>query len=368
MNKYLIIIIATLLIISLTGCSGVSETDSLDEEKSEGESTAAGEAGTAEEVVVENAEEKDQDKTAEAETEQQEDWDTDTALNQRGNTIGNLTGWGSAARQGDWIYYFVDQESHETNAAFYRVRPDGSNNTLIAEIIPEYDRNIFASSINVIGDWLYYNDISVMKLNLETGKLETLAHEWAEGVAVIGDWAYYVSVTYDGAIVKIQTDGSNHTIVSDGPTQHIVVTDDYIYYENDAIYRINHDGSNNTMIGDDQTWMFTILDHWIYYINRDDNDKIYRVDLEGNQRSQVSSSGAYIVNAYKDWVFFMNSDDDAKLYKVPLGGGEEIEISSFPTSGITIFDDWIYLYNSEAYAEGLYKMKIDGSSLQRIHQ
>lgn len=366
MNKYMIILFAALLIISLAGCSENSEADSLNEEKAEAEPGAAGEAETAEEAV-ENAKETGQDKTAAAETDA--DWDTNTEQNQRGNSIGNLTGWGLAARQGDWIYYFVEQGDTENNAAFYKIRPDGSSRTMITEIIPEYDRDIYASSINVVGDWLYYEDISVMKLNLETGKLENLAHEWAEGLTVVGDWAYYVSVTYDGAIVKIQTDGSNHTIVSDRPTQHIVVTDNYIYYENSSIiYRIDHDGNNNTRIGGGQTWMFTISEEWIYYINRDDDNKIYRIDLEGNQRSQISESGAYVLNAYKDWVFFTNSDDEAKLYKVPLEGGEEIQLSDFSTNGITIFDDWLYLYDSEAYEEGLLKMKIDGSSLQKVHQ
>jgi hypothetical protein len=332
-----------LFICFLFGCSASSEVVILDEEVTELE--PAVEEVTALEPAVEE----------------------DTEQNWRGNSIGNLVGWGTAARQGNWIYYFVEQSDPETTGAFYKVRLDGSDNTLVAEIIPDDDRYFFVSSLNVIGDWIYYNDISVMKLNIETGELETLAHEWAEGLTVIGDWAYYISVNYDGAIVKIQTDGSNHTIVTDGSTQHFLVTEDYIYYEKgSSIYKIDHDGNNVTRVGNEQTRLFTILEEWIYYINFDD-DKIYRVDLEGNQRLQISESEAYLLNAYKDWVFFLNNDD-AKLYRVPSGGGEEIQISSFPTGGITIFDDWIFLYNVEAYDEGLYKMKIDGSELQKVYQ
>ncbi len=295
--------------------------------------------------------------------------DEDGEDNLRGNSMGNLACGGFAAMQGDWVYYFAGQSDDGKRDAFYKMLSDGSGRTLVAEIESEDDLQVFASSINVVGPWLYYNNINIMKVDMETGESEPLAYEWAEGLTVIEDWVYYISVNYDGAIVKVKTDGSSHTILTEDATQHMVVTDDWIYYENASlIYRIDHNGENKAKVGSDHTRRFTIDEGWIYYISRDDNDRVYRVSLEGDQRSRVSESGAYLVNAYEGWVYFTSSSDDAKLYKVPGSGGEEIKLSLFATNGISILDNWIYLYDVDDYEAGLYKMDLDGGGLQKVHQ
>ncbi len=106
MRKYLIMITLFLFICFLFGCSASSEVVIPDEEVTE----------------LEPAVEK----------EAEQNW--------RGNSIGNLVGWGTAAKQGNWIYYFAEQSDPETMGAFYKVRLDGSDNTMIAEIIPDDDR------------------------------------------------------------------------------------------------------------------------------------------------------------------------------------------------------------------------------------
>ena len=67
------------------------------------------------------------------------------AVNERGNTIGNIANYGMIAQQGDWIYYSNQSDGEK----LYKIKTDGTNKQKLDDEGNSY-------SINIAGDWIYY--------------------------------------------------------------------------------------------------------------------------------------------------------------------------------------------------------------------
>jgi hypothetical protein len=163
---------------------------------------------------------------------------------------------------GDWIYYIVPYVNNSDDSCIYKIRTDGTEETMILS-----DREDFLS-INVVSDWIYYVIGSahgygnLYKIHTDgTGKTE-LSNDKIANINVVGDWIYYVigSAPSDyaqsyGDLYKIHTDGTGKTKLSNKKIAKINVVGDWIYYINspdgktgDFTYKIRTDGTENQKV------------------------------------------------------------------------------------------------------------------------
>lgn len=115
--------------------------------------------------------------------------------NKVGNSAGNLNNSGIAAIQGNWIYYINDNDGY----SIYKIHTAGSGQTKL--------NDDSSSSINVVGDWIYYNV--------------------AEGPRKFGE---IIDTDWKFNIFKMRTDGSNQTRLNDDISFDLTVVEDWIYY------------------------------------------------------------------------------------------------------------------------------------------
>ena len=301
---------------------------------------------------------------------------------ERGNTPGNITNGGFAARQGEWIYYSnmshigyaYTPPSHRNDnyKKLCKVRADGSGKTLLCD-----DRCKF---VNVLGDWIFYCNESdfgkLYKIRTDgTGRLK-LSDDSCQYVNVLGGCIYYCNISDSYKLYKMRTDGSGREKLCDDSAWDINVIGNMIYYhkQNDVdwikractgesngtmindddscrIYRICTDGSNRTMINDDDSWHINVAGDWIFYTN--DDGKLYKIRIDGTERTMLIDGEIGYINVYGNWVYYYD-ENDSNVYKMRIDGNEKtvlIPLSEYSRcEGICIAEDRIIVIDIYEYA------------------
>ena len=103
-----------------------------------------------------------------------------------GNTAANICNQALAAFDNNEIYFLNDT----ANYAIYKMNPDGSNITAVTDINCGY--------INVLGDWVYYNNCedesyNIWRVKKDGSSAEKLNEHWSECINVVGDYIYYTN-------------------------------------------------------------------------------------------------------------------------------------------------------------------------------
>ena len=143
----------------------------------------------------------------------------------RGNTTGNIANGGLVAYSEGWIYY----SNREDQGKLYKKREDGSDATLLS--------NNRAVEINVVGDWVYYNNGNlsnrwgnIYKIRTD-GTQEILLNEQdSSWVQVVGDWIYYIGFDMENnktSLYKMKTDGSDQRMIVDSVVSSFQVYGDF---------------------------------------------------------------------------------------------------------------------------------------------
>jgi len=285
-----------------------------------------------------------------------------------GNTQGNLVNRGSAAIQGDWIYYAT------SGGELWKVKTDGTGRTKLTDGLFEAHHYI-----NIADDWIYY---------------------WGH----IGDRRnrYY----------RIRTDGTGKAEISreerafelNGSRQFNdfnLIVDGWWYgvgtgdVRGDVIYRISHDGKHNAemIVSCDIHFclhLVGVVGDAVYYTHRegahhpenweDYPPKLYKIsagDKEGTTVAVDVSTGNHPV-IYDGWVYYVNDDNhNSSLYKVRTDGtGKTTLISNVNVGYFNVSNGWIY-YGASSRGDtfpapgttGLIKMRTDrtGATSLYIH-
>ncbi|SHH90990.1 DUF5050 domain-containing protein [Clostridium grantii] len=128
---------------------------------------------------------------------------------------------------------------------------------------------------------------------------------------------------------------------------------------------------------------------WIYYSNVSDNMRLYKKKKDGSEQAILSERTAYFVNVVGQWVYFYAGFGDKEtgepgIYRVKSDGTqEEIIISEGLDENINhlvVIGQYIYYSSmefdlsdgavehrvSEQSGDSLYKIKVDGSSKEKI--
>lgn len=188
---------------------------------------------------------------------------------------------------GNQIFY----SNHSDKGRLYVINTDGSGGTVdsagnvhgkpVMTSTGSYDKSAYdeVSYLNIIGDWIYYTNVSdghkIYVVNKDGTARRKVNDEWSEGVQIVGDWAYYASAT--GVLSKVRKDGTGTVVPIRGKTPevdksyHFNVVGDYLYYSNaedgGKLYKISTDGSGEThKLSDIKTDYINIIGNFIYMI------------------------------------------------------------------------------------------------------
>ena len=204
---------------------------------------------------------------------------------------------------GNQIYY----SNHSDKGKLYVINTDstiGNSTTVIKDtaglihgvpVIGDYGNYDKAydevAYINVVGDWIYYSNISdkhkIYVVNKDGTSRRKVNDEWADCVQVAGDWVYYCSGS--GVISKARKDGTGNVVPIRGVTREV-----------DKGYHIN------------------VVDDWIYYSNSQDGGKLYKIKTDGSgQKYKLSDLKAEYINIIGEYIYVV-TDTQRKTYMLPI--------------------------------------------------
>ncbi|MDP4087720.1 MAG: DUF5050 domain-containing protein [Bacillota bacterium] len=288
----------------------------------------------------------------------------DTNKNGFGNTIGNISAYGIAAKSEGWIYYA--RASGE--AGIYKMKPDGTEKSKICSDVAYY--------INIQQGWLYYRNINdegrIYRIKLDGSEKQKLNDDNSFYVNLRGDWLYYQNASKGKYLYKMKTDGSERIQLNSHYTSYIAVVDDWVFYQNETngnvLYKIKTDGTQETRVNNDISVKIIVDDGWVYYTNKSDGQRPYRIQPDGTGRTKLCSDRTFFLNLDGDWLYC--ADNKSKnFYKIKKDGSEKTLInndSSWRMDEFNFAGDWIFYEDYSTEVPKLGMMKKDGSSRQMI--
>lgn len=161
------------------------------------------------------------------------------------------------------------------------------------------------------------------------------------------------------------------------------VSEDYLYAycgDDQKLYRMNTDGSNMTEVCKPME-SHVIHDDYVYYIVSGENhtQSLTKTKLDGSETSTIgvlneSWGNVSILNAMEDKIYFLHRGDDSSTYTLKtydLTTATVSDIYTFESNTIVdatadIVSNYIFLELEIANNKTLYKMNIDGSSVEKI--
>jgi hypothetical protein len=160
-----------------------------------------------------------------------------------------------------WVYYATGMRPQ--NDALYKVRVDGTENTLLSE-------ENFYENIKIAGDWIYFRNGSWLNEN------------WTR--------------RGDGFMYKIRTNGTEVTQVNTIKIGDFDINDEWIFYacmeNNKNLYRMNIDSTGETLISDYGSVSNIRIDgDWVYYYERPGEGQFevnikYKIRTDGTERQR----------------------------------------------------------------------------------
>ena len=265
---------------------------------------------------------------------------TDSLIgNKIGNTIANIRYYGYCAMEGDWIYYFADNEDFSASR-ICRIKNTGASRSIIFE-----QSELSVYSINAINGYIYFTGIT--------------------------DGAYSETDTLDNKIYRMKNDGSDVEVINNNNfsniTYSIYVIKDKIYFTgtDENVYKMNLDGTNIEQVLANGTGFVGVNERYILYDSIDTVDGksaqvTYIVGLDGKDpKPIVAGKKLYHVNIENDYIYYL--DKDQHIYRIKIGSNKEELLYSGTAYLLNVYNNYAYYFNytnEEATTVGIYKLNL----------
>lgn len=295
-----------------------------------------------------------------------------------GNTNGNIANVGIAAKQGDWVYYSNTNSNagESADTTLYKMKTDDSERQSL------YDAKNGAFSINVVGDWIYFNELygdsknNIYKIKTDGTNLQLLESiDYGRDISliVVNDWIY-LSNGY-----RMKTDGSNKQKLYDKTVSDpadINIVDEWIYFcdkdeaGNSAVFKVKTDGSDLKKVFSGEAENMIVDGDWIFYLQPENEypgiEDLYRIKVEGSENQQIGKNVSDI-NVSGDWIYYQTiNSNDISLNKMKTDGSDNQSLCTGNIRDVNIIDDWIYYHVGETNDNSFYRIKTDGTAQQII--
>ena len=295
-----------------------------------------------------------------------------------GNTIGNLLNFGVIANDDNSIYFTTFK---------------GAQATLNKKNVDEEHQvigNGLYLFLNVAGDFIYYvddTDGAIYKMDTNGSNSEKLGDIKANFIFVVDDIIYALggdSDRYIGNLYAMNIDGSDTRILSSDNVRQMYFYDSKLYYATLGdgqilLYKMNMDGENKELINPDQIdentksvksmkW-FYIYDEDIYYLTSSGMNEIRKFDVVKKEDSLLYEVGTEMpngcINAMDNIIYFLAVETRQSYTWLNLDTGEW-ETSTHKdvnTVGMYTIGNKVFYYANEQP----YTMNIDGSEKRRFN-
>ena len=318
-----------------------------------------------------------------------------------GNTAGNIQNDGMVAISGGWVFYSAE------DGGIFRMRDNGDNNEKICDDDACY--------LNVMDGWVYYvnrdDNYSIYRMRISGDNREPINNETSSSINLANGWLWYVADDWEeetSNICRIRPDGSGREVLAVSnpwddftPYSHcfadIQIVDDWVYYLSEEtqfdayydVYRLDLETGKK-----DKTFCYNFWDvesfntyliqgNTLWYSGCDwyGVESIYRVDLETKTSEVIYQDNLpqTQMNTEGDWIYFYTYDwneDKAAFYRMNLDGSNLQLLHEFGrvyNVRISLANGWVYIHSTyftsnpfTEYLSGVYRMRPDGSNFEQI--
>jgi len=199
-----------------------------------------------------------------------------------------------------------------------------------------------------------------------------------------GQYLYFLNTNDGGKLYKSNLDGSSKSKISDSVCSSLNIVGDWIYYslpmEGKGLYKMKKDGSSKTLIVTSQSYGIAVVNDWIYFLDKSASDPqeniLYKIKTDGTSKTKIGfgtgnsllciETQAIVVNENWVYVSLLNkADNSIGLYRIKTDGSTAQKVSSSSPRFYSIEDGWLY-YGDDTYQK-IYKAKVDGSSEEVLY-
>ncbi|HKL99713.1 MAG TPA: DUF5050 domain-containing protein [Mobilitalea sp.] len=271
----------------------------------------------------------------------------------------NVFNNGSCAIYGDRIYFCNSYDG----GTLYSIKTDGSDISKLNDDWTQW--------FNVSGSLIYYQNGSgqICVMNIDGSGQLKLNDDNSGNINVVGDRIYYSNTDDDFKLYSMNIDGSDRKKLNDDNPLYMNVVGDRIYYSGEmngrdakGIYSVRTDGSDKIKLSDDYPFKIVVSDGWIYFNNQNDDHKLYVMRTDGSDRHKLIDDYAPRMNVIGDRIYYVKGDE-WKTYSVKTDGSERQLLSDDDAEWFGIRDDLIYYTITGAK---IYSMNVDGSDKQLL--
>lgn len=279
-----------------------------------------------------------------------------------GNTAGNIYQGGSAAIQGDWIYFCTSDDK------LYKIRIDDSECTLLTN-----DINSMMGYLNVTGNWIYYqyhqrNDWGIYRIKTDGTDKEKLTDGSGGNIVVVGNSLFYLTDNNELAKLDLQTKRRKTFKIEYVNSFGIFKEKIIAYIAGNKSFIMDLDGNNIEELNFGNSFGKSCIseyDGFYYYV-----DIIHTVATTQrfimkrpiNGGNPIKLAEGFSFNIVKGWIYFDNSQDSNGLYKMKLDGSEKTKLTDGYCGQFSIVCDWIYYQNAS-----FYRIKTDGTEEENLN-
>lgn len=262
---------------------------------------------------------------------------------------------------GEYMYY----SNPSDNNKIYKIKADGTGKAKISDDS--------TNSLLLVNNRLYYSNYSdgckLYGINVDGTKRTEITKDGANYINASTSGIYYSNIKDGDKLYGIGFNGKGNIRLSDERVSYINVVDNYIIYRNGSqeIVKINSDGTGRAVIEEQKaSFVKTNIDGNIYYGNQSDNCSIYSINQKGGSSTKVLKTTAYNAETLGQWIYFLNSESDnpnayvSYIYRVKKDGTSLQRLSVEMTDEFFIHKDKIF-YKSLENKRDIYTMNLDGS-------
>lgn len=289
----------------------------------------------------------------------------------------NLANGGQLAVKDGWMYinpHLFSEGAHQ----LVKSRPDGTSRTKLSD-----DK---ATSINIVGDWLYYiasepcKPNAIYKIKTDGTERTLVSQMNASRLWVRDGWIYYLYAESSGngnapfyapnSIARVSTDGSEkQTLLSAVDNiKSFFLQGERLYYltaegEKKKLYVMGNDGSGTTELRENVT-EFRIIDGWIYYVKDGRQLRKMSADASVDIPLHISARTPLFGLNYRDgWVYYVSGgfgvSSTASVERIRLDGTGRQALAEARATALYIAEDQLYFPNWSMGDRTMEHMKID---------
>ena len=220
-------------------------------------------------------------------------------------------GFYTSIKVNDSYIYFAEFNS----GSIYRMNLDGTNKIKICDGT--------TWNMQLDSSFLYFyntGDERLYKVNVFTKIKTKVMDQPIRQYCVSGDWVYFDNEYFTYGLYKVKNDGTELQLLRQdylNVNHTILVVNNEIYYSNisgnGALCKINIDGTGYTVLKSGISGKIFTDNDYLYLYN-------HKISLDGTEVIDFTTFGGEIKNVIGGWIYFENPAEDNLLYKVRTDG------------------------------------------------